>query len=116
MTAACPITYSIKQIRLFIVCGRIASMAGYVAEQTGGEASTGAGAAGRTLAAVYGVLVYVTFLGTFLYAIGFIGDVVVSKAIDTGTQGAFIPSLVIDVALLALFAIQHSVMARPAFK
>ncbi len=67
---------------------------------------------GKLLAFVYGIVVYGFFLLTFLYAIGFVENVYVPKAIDTGT-GEFSPgSLVIDVLLLGIFAIQHSVMAR----
>lgn len=67
-------------------------------------------------ALAYGVLCYVLFLLTFLYAIGFVGNVVVPKSIDTGVAGSTIEALIVDVILLGLFAIQHSVMARPAFK
>jgi protein-S-isoprenylcysteine O-methyltransferase Ste14 len=68
------------------------------------------------LAAVYSAVVYLFFFVTFLYAAGFVEGVVVPKAIDTGPEGDLIPSLAVDVALLSLFAVQHSVMARPAFK
>jgi hypothetical protein len=56
------------------------------------------------------------FLGTFLYAISFVGDLPVPKTIDTGQAGLLAPALIIDILLLGLFAIQHSAMARPAFK
>lgn len=68
------------------------------------------------IAAIYGFVCYVFFLGSFLYAIGFVGDVVVPKAIDSGAGAAPAQALLIDLLLLGAFAIQHSVMARPGFK
>jgi protein-S-isoprenylcysteine O-methyltransferase Ste14 len=70
----------------------------------------------KLLAALYSALVYALFLGVFLYAIGFVEDVLVPKSIDSGARGSVAGALLIDAALLVLFAVQHSVMARPGFK
>src|SRR6185369_13230623 len=64
----------------------------------------------------YGTLSYVIFLATFLYAIGFIGNFGVPTALDGQARGPLIGALMVDVALLTLFAVQHSVMARKWFK
>jgi methanethiol S-methyltransferase len=65
---------------------------------------------------LYGLLCYAAFLGVFVYAIGFIGGFVTPTQLDGGPQGTLGQALAIDLGLLALFAVQHSVMARPAFK
>lgn len=70
----------------------------------------------RFLIFVYGTASYLAFFATFLYAIGFIGNFGVPKAMDTAPSLDWGTALLIDLGLLALFAIQHSVMARPAFK
>jgi protein-S-isoprenylcysteine O-methyltransferase Ste14 len=71
---------------------------------------------GRVLAIAYGLFCYVVFFAAFLYAIGFVGGIVVPKGIDDGQSEPLATALIIDALLLGVFAIQHSVMARPAFK
>jgi protein-S-isoprenylcysteine O-methyltransferase Ste14 len=67
-------------------------------------------------AVIYGALAYAVFLGTFLYAVAFVGNLPVPKTIDSGEPGPFGAALLVDTLLLGLFAAQHSIMARPAFK
>ncbi len=68
------------------------------------------------VAVVYGLFCYLVFLASFLYAIGFIGDIGVPKTIDSSPSVYMPEALVINLVLLGLFAMQHSVMARPNFK
>jgi protein-S-isoprenylcysteine O-methyltransferase Ste14 len=70
----------------------------------------------RILAFIYGLVSYVLFLVAFLYAIGFVESWVVPKAINDGAVGPVGTAVIINVLLLSLFAVQHSIMARPAFK
>ncbi len=64
----------------------------------------------------YGLACYAIFFATFLYAIGFVGNLLVPRSMDGVPRMDFAGALVVDLALLLAFAVQHSVMARPAFK
>lgn len=68
------------------------------------------------LSALYSLFAYCFFLVTFLYATAFVENIVVPKTIDSGQPGDIITALLVNTGLLGLFAVQHSVMARPAFK
>jgi protein-S-isoprenylcysteine O-methyltransferase Ste14 len=70
----------------------------------------------RVFYLLYGLVAYLLFLAAILYGIGFVGNLWVAKGIDDGVPDHIVPTLVIDVSLLALFAVQHNLMARPWFK
>jgi len=71
---------------------------------------------GRVAALIYGLASYLVFFCSILYAVAFIGNYLVPKSIDVGSESGLARSILIDVVLLGVFAVQHSVMARPAFK
>jgi protein-S-isoprenylcysteine O-methyltransferase Ste14 len=84
---------------------------------SGNMAGSDVGTFRRASVLVYGVVVYAFFFATFVYLIGFVGDWVVPKSIDTGeAAGTTAGAILVDVLLLGLFAVQHTIMARPAFK
>ena len=71
---------------------------------------------GRFIAFLYGLAAYLAFFVTILYAIGFVSDLVVPKTIDSGTVVPMTEALIVNLLLMSVFAIQHSVMARKRFK
>ena len=105
--------YDIKE-KESIVESQVTSSTG--ATGSSSSVASTAGRAARLLAFAYGLVAYGFFLGTYLYAIGFIGDFAVPTRLDSSARGPLVWALLIDLLLLALFAVQHSVMARPGFK
>src|SRR5215471_5757754 len=71
---------------------------------------------GRIAALIYGIASYLVFFLSNVYAVAFIGNYLVPKSIDVGSESGLALSILTDVVLLGVFAVQHSVMARPAFK
>ena len=70
----------------------------------------------RMIAFLYGIIAYSVFFATFLYAIGFVAGLLVPKTIDSGAAGPAMEAAIVNLLLLSLFAVQHSVMARRQFK
>src|SRR5712675_2355865 len=70
----------------------------------------------KFVAFLYGLVAYFTFFATILYAIGFVSGVAVPKTIDTGPDSSATEAVVVNLLLMSLFAVQHSVMARKQFK
>ena len=71
---------------------------------------------GRIAAVIYGLASYLVFFLSFVYLIAFVGNYWVPRSIDVGPESGLLPSILVDMALIGVFAVQHSVMARPAFK
>ena len=70
----------------------------------------------KVIFVLYGVVSYAIFFATFCYAVGFVSSLFVPRHIDSPPQVPLANSLLVNAALLTLFALQHSIMARPAFK
>ncbi len=71
---------------------------------------------GRFIAFLYGLASYLVFFVSFLYAVGFVSGLVVPKTIDTGMAGSMTEAFIVNLLLMSVFAVQHSVMARKQFK
>jgi methanethiol S-methyltransferase len=70
----------------------------------------------KTIYLLYGLICYLVLAGTALYAIGFTGNILVVKTIDSGSQSFLLPAILTDVALVVLFALQYSILKKPVFK
>lgn len=70
----------------------------------------------KVISAIYGLITYLIFLIAFFYAIGFVGNLNVPKSIDSGKETTFLIAVIVNIFLLSIFVIQHSVMARSSFK
>jgi len=77
---------------------------------------SGAGLFVRTIAFLYGLVAYAVFFVTFLYAIGFVENLIVPSTIDAGVTAPAMTAVIIDLVLMSVFALQHSIMARRQFK
>ena len=71
---------------------------------------------GKLVAFLYGIVAYLVFAVVIVYSLGFVSGLVVPKTIDSGSAGPLVESIVINLVLMTIFALQHSVMARPQFK
>jgi protein-S-isoprenylcysteine O-methyltransferase Ste14 len=71
---------------------------------------------GKLFAFLYGIVAYLIFAVVIIYSLGFVSGLVVPKTIDSGSAGPLVESIIINLVLMTIFALQHSVMARPQFK
>lgn len=82
----------------------------------GGPGADRMSGAPRIAATLYGAASYIAFVAAFVYAVGFVADIAVPRSINRGIEAPPVQAVLIDLGLLSVFAVQHSVMARPAFK